>query len=62
MALALSKDETFAVSVAADRLVVRYEMDRKAEAKAITSHSAGHASISIREDGAVIAVGGWDGW
>lgn len=62
MAIAVSTDESFVVSVAADRKVVRYEMDQTAEPKSIISNSAGHACVAIRGDGQVIAVGGWDGW
>ncbi|UZJ55940.1 hypothetical protein CBS101457_005260 [Exobasidium rhododendri] len=61
MAVAVSKDEDFAVSVAADHRVVRYDMSGKAEPKSIASNSAGHACIAIREDGELIAIGGWDG-
>jgi hypothetical protein len=63
MAIAVSKDESFIISVAADRQVVRYEMKREeAEPKSVVSNCAGHACVTIREDGQVIAVGGWDGW
>lgn len=62
MALALSPDETFVVSVAADRQVVRYEIEVDSAPRSIASNSAGHASVAVRHDGLRIAVGGWDGW
>lgn len=62
MALAVCKDRQFCVSVAADHQVVRYEMEDGTVTKSIRSNSAGNASIAIREDGKVIAIGGWDGW
>lgn len=62
MALAVSKDENFCVSVAADHQVVLYGMAELGKIKTVRSNSAGHACVAIREDGKVIAVGGWDGW
>jgi WD40 repeat protein len=61
MALAVSNDRQYCVSVAADHQIVLYDIKEGAETKSVRSNSAGHASIAIREDGQVIAVGGWDG-
>jgi WD40 repeat protein len=61
MAIAISNDETFVVSVAADHQVVRYEMRQEREPRSVKSNSAGHACVAFREDGEMIAVGGWDG-
>lgn len=62
MALAVSENEDFCVSVAADFQVVLYDMIKKEQTKVIRSNSAGHACVAIRKDGEMIAVGGWDGW
>jgi WD40 repeat protein len=63
MAIALSKDNTFAISVAADRQVVRYEVGQEGSvSRSVLSNSSGHACVAIQEDGETIAVGGWDGW
>jgi WD40 repeat protein len=61
MALAVSQDQTYCVSVAADHQVVRYDTKQGDNIKSIRSNSAGHACVAIREDNKIIAVGGWDG-
>lgn len=60
MSICLSPDNTFVVSVAADDLLVRYDL-LPVKVTATTAKSMGHASVSIRSDGQRIAVGGWDG-
>ncbi|KAI9000630.1 WD-40 repeat-containing protein [Trametes punicea] len=68
MALAVSRDGSFALSVSADHLVGRYNI-REAEAAADAKKACtvcktkhpGNGSIAIKDDGRVCAIGGWDG-
>ncbi|KAI0661582.1 WD-40 repeat-containing protein [Cubamyces menziesii] len=68
MAMAVSPDGSFALSVSADHLVGRYnihELESVADAKeACTVYKTGrpgNGSIAIRDDGRICAIGGWDG-
>lgn len=60
LALTVSPTFKFAVSVGADDRLVRYELDDGKTSTAQTKTS-GHASITVRQDGRLMAVGGWDG-
>ncbi|OSD06412.1 WD-40 repeat-containing protein [Trametes coccinea BRFM310] len=68
MAMAVSPDGSFALSVSADHLIGRYnlsEAESAAEPKdactvSRTKHP-GNGSIAIKDDCRVCAVGGWDG-
>ncbi|EIW84057.1 WD-40 repeat-containing protein [Coniophora puteana RWD-64-598 SS2] len=75
MSMAVSRDGTFALSVSADHLIGRYTIvapdskgqkgkEKEKDAETATVHRTkhpGNASIAIRDDGRVCAVGGWDG-
>ncbi|KAI1797265.1 WD-40 repeat-containing protein [Ganoderma leucocontextum] len=68
MAMTVSRDGAFALSVSADHLVGRYNLAEAEKpeslASACTMHRTkhpGNGSVSIRDDGRVCAVGGWDG-
>ncbi|OAX39379.1 WD-40 repeat-containing protein [Rhizopogon vinicolor AM-OR11-026] len=68
MAMAVSLDCTFALTVSADHLVGRYDLLTQEGASEFTSIGTtfktkhpGHGAIAIRGDGRVCAVGGWDG-
>lgn len=62
MSSACSQDKTFAVSVGADDIIAMYNLNQKDQpAKISKSRGMGHASVAIRKDGKLIAVGGWDG-
>ncbi|KZT63993.1 WD40 repeat-like protein [Daedalea quercina L-15889] len=69
MAMAVSNDNSVALTVSADHLIGRYDIklmqDENADAEtACTVHRTkhpGNASIDIRDDGKMCAVGGWDG-
>jgi len=69
MAMTVSRDNSFALTVSADHLIGRYDMksieEEKADAQDVcTAHRTkhpGNASIDIRDDSRVCAVGGWDG-
>ncbi|KAI0749468.1 WD-40 repeat-containing protein [Daedaleopsis nitida] len=68
MAMSVSKDTSFALTVSADNLVGRYNFADAEHAEllasACTVHRTkhpGNASLSIQDDGRVCAVGGWDG-
>ncbi|KAI0635762.1 WD-40 repeat-containing protein [Trametes polyzona] len=68
MAMAVSADGSYALSVSADHLIGRYnlaEAEASADAKEAcmvfkTKHP-GNGSVAIKDDGRVCAVGGWDG-
>jgi hypothetical protein len=76
MAMAVSADHTIALSVSADHLIGKYDLTvslpivvvaiklRREQTGAGSVHRTkhpGNACISIRNDGKVFAVGGWDG-
>jgi hypothetical protein len=63
MALGLAPDLTFAISVSADSLHVRYNMpsDAAERVQVWKTRHVGYGSIDIRSDGRIFAVGGWDG-
>ncbi|PIL35721.1 hypothetical protein GSI_02451 [Ganoderma sinense ZZ0214-1] len=68
MAMIVSRDGVFALSVSADHIVGRYNLAEAEKpellASACTVHRTkhpGNGSVSIRDDGRVCAVGGWDG-
>lgn len=68
MAMAVSRDNAFALTVSADHLIGRYDIRAAEQSENVqtacvvhrTKHP-GNASIGIRDDGRVCAVGGWDG-
>lgn len=62
MSIAVSKNNAFCVSVAADRLLIKYDLNSGTVLKTMKSNSSGHACVAIREDDELIATGGWDGW
>ncbi|KAG8213366.1 WD40-repeat-containing domain protein [Butyriboletus roseoflavus] len=67
MAMAVSKDCSFALTVSADHIVGRYDLntltqiEAEQSARAFRTKHPGNGAISIRDDGRVCAVGGWDG-
>jgi ASTRA-associated protein 1 len=62
MSSACSQDGKFAVSVGADDVIALYQLkEDHQKAKTTKSRGMGHASVAIRKDGKLIAVGGWDG-
>ncbi|PCH42454.1 WD-40 repeat-containing protein [Wolfiporia cocos MD-104 SS10] len=68
MAMAVSRDNKLALTVSADHLIGRYDIQAAENAEnsqaVCTVHRTkhpGNASITIRDDGRVCAVGGWDG-
>ncbi|KAH7928224.1 WD40 repeat-like protein [Leucogyrophana mollusca] len=67
MAMAVSRDSTFALTVSADHLIGRYDLispihtETESIATAFRTKHPGNAAIAIRDDGRVCAVGGWDG-
>ncbi|KZT02625.1 WD-40 repeat-containing protein [Laetiporus sulphureus 93-53] len=68
MAMAVSRDGSLALTVSADHLIGRYDLQAADGSSHLhtacvvhrTKH-AGNGSIAIRDDGKVCAVGGWDG-
>ncbi|KAG1718218.1 WD40-repeat-containing domain protein, partial [Suillus lakei] len=62
MAMAVSLDRTFALTVSADHLVGRYDLLQGAsDGIAFKTKHPGNGAIAIRGDGRVCAIGGWDG-
>ncbi|KAF9223833.1 WD40 repeat-like protein [Gyrodon lividus] len=70
MAMAVSKDCSFALTVSADHLVGRYDLDAPSTrtqsettqlGRIFRTKYPGNAAIAIRDDGRVCAIGGWDG-
>ncbi|KZP31812.1 WD40 repeat-like protein [Athelia psychrophila] len=69
MAMAVTRDNSLALTVSADHLVGRYDLINACKSdvganKACVPHRTkhpGNACISIRADGKVCAIGGWDG-
>ncbi|KAH0832970.1 WD40-repeat-containing domain protein [Lanmaoa asiatica] len=67
MAMAVSKDCSFALTVSADHIVGRYDLnaltriEAEQSARGFRTKHPGNGAISIRDDGRVCAVGGWDG-
>ncbi|KAN0092896.1 WD40-repeat-containing domain protein [Tylopilus felleus] len=67
MAMAVSKDCSFALTVSADHLVGRYDLnvptqvEANQSARVFRTKHPGNGAIAIRDDGRVCAVGGWDG-
>ncbi|KAF8440495.1 WD40-repeat-containing domain protein [Boletus edulis BED1] len=62
MAMAVSKDCSFALTVSADHIVGRYDlMEADQLARAFRTKHPGNSAVAIRGDGRVCAVGGWDG-
>ncbi|KAJ7494649.1 WD-40 repeat-containing protein [Mycena galericulata] len=64
MAMRVSRDNRLALTVSADHLVGRYNLDAGAQDTPgvvyRTTHP-GNGCIAIRDDGRVCAIGGWDG-
>ncbi|KAG1779217.1 WD40-repeat-containing domain protein [Suillus placidus] len=69
MAMAVSSDCTFALTVSADHLVGRYDLLKTQEeaskstraGTAFKTKHPGNGAVAIRSDGRVCAIGGWDG-
>ncbi|KAG1746576.1 WD40-repeat-containing domain protein [Suillus paluster] len=63
MAMAVSLDCTFALTISADHLVGRYDLLKTQEeaGTAFKTKHPGNGSIAICGDGRVCAIGGWDG-
>ncbi|KIK95219.1 hypothetical protein PAXRUDRAFT_827218 [Paxillus rubicundulus Ve08.2h10] len=70
MAMAVSKDCSFALTVSADHLVGRYDLNASRTPtqsetaqpdRVFRTRYPGNAAIAIRDDGRVCAIGGWDG-
>lgn len=63
MGLTLAPNFSFAISISADSLHVRYNIQSETSERyqVWRTRHAGHGSIDIRPDGRVFAVGGWDG-
>ncbi|KAH9856558.1 WD-40 repeat-containing protein [Lenzites betulinus] len=62
MAMAVSPDGAFALSVSADHLVGRYNIaDAEAACTVFKTKHPGNGAVAIADDGRVCAVGGWDG-
>ncbi|KAL5525622.1 hypothetical protein ACEPAG_6958 [Sanghuangporus baumii] len=63
MAMAVSCDSSFALTVSADPTIARYSLDGS-DGNRFSKHrikQAGNGSVALRPDGRVCAVGGWDG-
>ncbi|KAG2347927.1 WD40 repeat-like protein [Suillus weaverae] len=69
MAMVVSSDCTFALTVSADHLVGRYDLLKTQEeasestraGTAFKTKHPGNGAVAIRSDGRVCAIGGWDG-
>ncbi|KAG0692069.1 hypothetical protein DFH29DRAFT_972524 [Suillus ampliporus] len=69
MAMAVSRDCTFALTVSADHLVGRYDLLKTQEETSeftptgttFKTKHPGNGAIAIRSGGRVCAIGGWDG-
>ncbi|KAF9805046.1 hypothetical protein IEO21_09207 [Rhodonia placenta] len=76
MAMAVSRDNSFALTVSADHLIGRYDLQARPSRDWVAAEEAqdtsavctihrtkhpGNGSVAIRDDGRVCAVGGWDG-
>ncbi|EJD06963.1 WD40 repeat-like protein [Fomitiporia mediterranea MF3/22] len=63
MAMTVSSDASFALTVSADPIIVRYALDDGDENR-FTKHRVkqpGNGAIALRSDGRVCVIGGWDG-
>ncbi|KAI4520699.1 WD40 repeat-like protein [Schizophyllum commune Loenen D] len=64
MAMTVTRDNALALTVSADHLIGRYDLNATDPSTVSTTHRTkhpGNACIAIRDDGRVCAVGGWDG-
>lgn len=66
MAMAVAKDDSFALTVSADNLVGKYDLtygrsETASPGIVFRTKHPGNGAIAIRDDGRVCAVGGWDG-
>lgn len=64
MGMAAARDNSFAITVSVDHLIGRYSLNANSTdnpAKAFGTKHAGNAAVSIRPDGRICAVAGWDG-
>ncbi|EIW57400.1 WD-40 repeat-containing protein [Trametes versicolor FP-101664 SS1] len=68
MAMSVSMDGSFALSVSADHLIGRYNFAEAESAEnvqqactAFKTKHPGNGSVAIKDDGRICAVGGWDG-
>ncbi|SJL05265.1 uncharacterized protein ARMOST_08631 [Armillaria ostoyae] len=60
MAMAVTNDDSMALTVSADYLIGRYDLSSFVAETHRTNHP-GNGAVAIRDDGRVCAVGGWDG-
>ncbi|KAG7092648.1 hypothetical protein E1B28_008986 [Marasmius oreades] len=65
MAMRVSRDNSFALTVSADHIVGRYDLvAASSDVSRFTEHPTkhpGNGSIALRDDGRVCGIGGWDG-
>ncbi|SJL05305.1 uncharacterized protein ARMOST_08671 [Armillaria ostoyae] len=60
MAMAVTNNNSMALTVSADHLIGRYDLSSFVAETHRTNHP-GNGAVAIRDDGRVCAVGGWDG-
>ncbi|KAG7440806.1 WD40 repeat-like protein [Guyanagaster necrorhizus] len=60
MAMSVTNDNSMALTVSADHLIGRYDL-LSFVAKTHRTNHPGNGAVTIRDDGRVCAVGGWDG-
>ncbi|KAK0245425.1 WD-40 repeat-containing protein [Armillaria nabsnona] len=64
MAMAVTNDNSMALTVSADHLIGRYDLSVCCSVNGTEIHRTNHpgnGAVAIRDDGRVCAVGGWDG-
>ncbi|KAL1744455.1 WD40-repeat-containing domain protein [Schizophyllum fasciatum] len=64
MAMSVTRNSSVALTVSADHLVGRYDLNAVTADTASTVHRTkhpGNGCVAIRDDGRVCAIGGWDG-
>ncbi|WFD26736.1 Astra associated protein 1 Asa1 [Malassezia nana] len=61
LAMDLAPSHNYVVSVGADASIVQISLKQEAEPVIYAAHRPGQASVSIRDDERIIAVGHWDG-
>ncbi|PBL01435.1 hypothetical protein ARMGADRAFT_1119972 [Armillaria gallica] len=64
MAMAVTNDDSMALTVSADHLIGRYDLSVCCSSFVAETHRTNHpgnGAVAIRDDGRVCAVGGWDG-
>ncbi|KAK0433421.1 WD40-repeat-containing domain protein [Armillaria borealis] len=60
MTMAVTNDNSMALTVSADHLIGRYDLSSFV-AETHRANHPGNGAVAIRDDGSVCAVGGWDG-